>query len=194
METGHDENQTRRPARSSLRRMYLIGLVFLVLPAIGYSCYLSWTTPPSRPGTHNPIQASWVYPSFCMALFVLGLMLYAALCYAKVNSSYEMLYVGSLLSLTFLVPAVLISEPAQFIRTPLRSLVGIGVMSGVSGVAAGLVRHVTSVIVAIVFGIPKRPLGCACRGCGYDLRGNVSMVCPECGRAVTVGELRETAE
>ena len=36
--------------------------------------------------------------------------------------------------------------------------------------------------------------GTLCPGCGYDVRGNVSMVCPECGRAVTVGELREMAE
>lgn len=33
-----------------------------------------------------------------------------------------------------------------------------------------------------------------CSGCGYDLRGNKSMVCPECGRAFSFAELGVTAE
>lgn len=31
---------------------------------------------------------------------------------------------------------------------------------------------------------PVSPPASACRGCGYDLTGNVSRVCPECGRRV----------
>ena len=39
--------------------------------------------------------------------------------------------------------------------------------------------------------LPVDPL---CSHCGYDLRGNVSMVCPECGRQFTFAELGVTAE
>lgn len=36
--------------------------------------------------------------------------------------------------------------------------------------------------------------GHTCAGCGYDLQGNESMVCPECGRRFTVEELGLSAE
>lgn len=38
-----------------------------------------------------------------------------------------------------------------------------------------------------------RPHETMCIKCGYDLHGNVSMVCPECGRAFTFEELGVTA-
>jgi hypothetical protein len=33
----------------------------------------------------------------------------------------------------------------------------------------------------------RRPESCQCPTCGYDLTGNVSGVCPECGRVVVRG-------
>ena len=37
---------------------------------------------------------------------------------------------------------------------------------------------------AVLFWRARRPLPGHCRKCGYDLTGNVSGVCPECGEAI----------
>jgi hypothetical protein len=52
-----------------------------------------------------------------------------------------------------------------------------------------LIIGMTALIRAIVYRIvlwPPPPRPGACEACGYDLTGNVSGVCPECGRTVTV--------
>lgn len=43
---------------------------------------------------------------------------------------------------------------------------------------------VLSVLYGAMYQAPELPDAPACQGCGYDLRGNVSGVCPECGAAV----------
>ena len=55
----------------------------------------------------------------------------------------------------------------------------------------GLKRiSILAAVVALIVGLPFRlvrniPLPGCCRSCGYDLTGNTSGVCPECGREVT---------
>jgi len=45
-----------------------------------------------------------------------------------------------------------------------------------------------AVVIAITFAFARflrsRPMSNCCRDCGYDLTGNVSGVCPECGTAI----------
>ncbi len=49
----------------------------------------------------------------------------------------------------------------------------------------GLLLFITSVLIGIEYGrsggVPARG---HCRQCGYDLQGNVSGICPECGTAL----------
>ncbi len=64
---------------------------------------------------------------------------------------------------------------------------------GLVGTLAGygrVIYLVSGFYAALIFGIglmifvqPRRLLGHQCPGCGYDLRGNLTGVCPECGLA-----------
>jgi hypothetical protein len=57
-------------------------------------------------------------------------------------------------------------------------------------------------ILALLTGLPgymiirafwkRRRNARGCLGCGYDLTGNISGVCPECGAAVMMGGLEKT--
>ena len=52
--------------------------------------------------------------------------------------------------------------------------------------ACRLQRYVVQELAGI-FVSPAAGVGCGCAGCGYDLRGNVSGGCPECGALVGAG-------
>ena len=60
-----------------------------------------------------------------------------------------------------------------------------------SGVVAGLIAAGDWVVVERPRGVRRRRrrLG-LCAHCGYDLHGNTSRVCPECGGAVAAGGRR----
>ncbi|MHC4066865.1 MAG: hypothetical protein ACYSUI_20505 [Planctomycetota bacterium] len=48
----------------------------------------------------------------------------------------------------------------------------------------GLLLVVAAIPTAILWRRDRRPPKGCCQGCGYNLRGNVSGVCPECGESV----------
>jgi rubrerythrin len=49
-----------------------------------------------------------------------------------------------------------------------------------------MVVGILTILAGALHGLLSAPLGTdgQCRKCGYDLTGNVSGVCPECGEAV----------
>ena len=68
-------------------------------------------------------------------------------------------------------------------------------MNGFAMYELGMPTSLVSVVLLwpFVLLIPRRwPVG-RCAACGYDLRGNASGVCPECGTAVRVSAVTETA-
>lgn len=69
----------------------------------------------------------------------------------------------------------------------------VGYKTGLACLMA-LISPVIAAVAGWVWGIFQRtpPVSDAgvCAGCGYDLNGNVSGVCPECGLAIAVEEVR----
>jgi len=45
-----------------------------------------------------------------------------------------------------------------------------------------------ALLIGIPFALRRRPKPGRCRKCGYDLTGNVSGVCPECGSLINTGK------
>jgi hypothetical protein len=72
----------------------------------------------------------------------------------------------------------LFDEPTLFIGTFTTTLIQGALASAVLALFMGFVYFLH-----LVFAQPPRPDG-ACRTCGYNLTGNVSGICPECGEPI----------
>ncbi len=54
-----------------------------------------------------------------------------------------------------------------------------------------LVFSVFAFPTALLWYRDRRPLKGHCQGCGYNLKGNETGVCPECGESIACGDARE---
>jgi hypothetical protein len=76
-------------------------------------------------------------------------------------------------------------------RTVVKTAVATGLIAGLVGagqvsvISGPLTIAFTAVVLACVHPKAMDQEG-TCEGCGYDLTGNVSGICPECGRPVTI--------
>jgi predicted RNA-binding Zn-ribbon protein involved in translation (DUF1610 family) len=120
-----------------------------------------------------------------IALCGLGLIP-LAYCYYYVAPTHEILRRGFRIRLSAVAAlgcGILLSHPGLRVRS--LDLVNAVVFALVGGIVTHLIILLVGSLVDALFGRIRRFMNPAeCRTCGYDLTGNTSGLCPECGSSV----------